>query len=199
MKILGIDECGAGSWAGELIVCGFVADKEFSLQGLNDSKKLTSKKRAELNKLLSGYEFYVKEITSREVDEMGLGKALLYGYQEVFNKLYCKDLHVIVDGNKLKPINDIKDATCESIVGADGSVPHVSAASIIGKEYHDKLMREKHSISYPEFKFDKHVGYGTKDHLEAIKKYGITPIHRLSYKPIQKMIAEGCRMYSACL
>lgn len=194
--MIGIDECGAGSWAGDLIVSGVLAPETFSLYGLTDSKKLTKISRKNLINSIKSFndiKYFIATYSSVEVDSFGLAKCLTSGYQKVFDELYNKDLdiEVIVDGNRVKPIENTMGVNIKSIIKADLLIPIVSAASILGKEYHDDLMRDVYDIKYPNYNFKSHVGYGTKEHSAAIDKFGICEIHRKSYKPIAKFIKDN--------
>lgn len=191
--IIGIDECGAGSWAGDLIVSGVLASETFLLDGLTDSKKLTKISRKKLIDSIKSFQdikYFIATYSSIDIDNFGLAKCLTLGYQKVFDGLYNKDLdiEVIVDGNRSEPIENTKDVHVKSIIKADLLIPIVSAASVLGKEYHDDLMRDVYDIKYPNYNFKSHVGYGTKEHLKAIEQFGICEIHRKSYKPIAKFI-----------
>jgi len=188
--IIGADEVGAGSYAGPICVGGVKAPKDWSLEGLNDSKKLSPKRREIMrNKLIdllqqNIIQFHIAERSSIQIDEMGLGFALKDAYVEIFKSLYESNCLIISDGI-LKFDNLNMDQI--SIIKADTKIPTVMAASILAKTYRDQLMKNYHE-KYPQYDFQSHVGYGTSKHQIALEKYGPCEIHRFSYEPIKKLI-----------
>lgn len=184
--IIGADECGYGSFAGCVTACGVKAPKDWSLEGLNDSKKLSPKKRQvmrdKLLQLISNNEisYHIASRPNTYIDEIGLGKALKESYVEIFHKLYSSDSLIIIDGI-LKFDNLGVDAyDKESIIKADEKIPHVMAASILGKTFRDAQMVE-YSSKYPQYNFENNMGYGSPKHIKAIKEYGLSDLHRKSY------------------
>lgn len=186
--LIGADESGAGPFAGLLTVVAVKANQDWTMEGLNDSKKLSAKKREVLlSKLMS---LVGKEITyslsfktSSEIDADGLALSLDKSYLQVIKEQYCTSSNVIWDGSR--HINGIESIcspnTYKSLIKADAKIPHVMAASIIAKCYRDKDIHEKH-IEYPQYNWLKNSGYGTAEHLKAIKEFGYSPYHRKSYK-----------------
>lgn len=190
--IIGCDEVGYGCLAGPLVVVGVKAPKDWKLDGLNDSKKLSAKKREAmllpLMKLAERKEisYHLAERSNAEIDKVGVAVALKDAYVEVFHALYQNDALIISDGI-LKFDNLGVDAYDKvSVIKADAKYPAVMAASIIAKTYRDDKMHRLHH-SYPNYGWDSNVGYGAKDHLEAIEKYGPSPLHRMSYAPMKNM------------
>jgi len=190
--IVGCDECGYGPLAGPLVVCGVRASKDWSLAGLNDSKKLSEKRRLvmgdKLSDLISKNEitFWLAERSNVQIDKTGVAFALKDAYVEVFHKLYQEDSLIISDGI-LKFDNlgvDVYDKV--SIIKADTKVPAVMAASIIAKNYRDGKMKIFHPL-HPQYGWDSNVGYGSKTHLDAIAKHGPCALHRFSYAPMKNM------------
>ena len=186
--IIGCDEVGTGSCACELVVCGVKADKnDWILSGINDSKQLSIKKREELRIQLlkladeGKFTFHIAERSNNQIDEFGLGAMLKDAYVEIFHKLYSDDSLIIADGNIKFDGLGVDHMEIMSLVKADTLLPSVMAASILAKTYRDEKMRNYH-LEYPVYGWDKNVGYSTKKHLEAIKKYGLSPLHRVSYK-----------------
>lgn len=185
MVIVGIDEVGRGCWAGPLVAGAVVLAEP--LDGLNDSKKLTAVVRqrldAEIRVLAAAYG--LGWVTASEVDSLGLTAAVATAMRRALlniPKIYDK---VIIDGS----INFLPELPAvEAIVKADGSVPCVSAASIIAKVARDAYMAEQ-AVYYPDFGFAAHVGYGTARHAAALARYGPTPLHRLSFKPVKAFAA----------
>ena len=180
--IIGADEVGYGAWAGPLVVCGVRADPKWVIPGLNDSKKLSEKKRDQLSSILLSlteisYVLVSKENT--EIDNLGLGVCLKQAYQEVASKLLTADSTMVIDGT-VKLVRPDPRVSC--LIKADQKVPTVMAASIIAKVYRDGLMR-KFAIQYPMYDWENNVGYGgAQKHRDGIKKHGLCVLHRHSYK-----------------
>jgi ribonuclease HII len=193
--IVGADEVGYGALAGPLVVCGVRAPKDWSLDGLNDSKKLSEKKRLvmgeKLSELISNNEisFHLAERSSIKIDSVGVAVALKDSYVEIFHKLYQEDSLIITDGI-LKFDNLGVDAYDKlSLVKADSKIQAVMAASIIAKNYRDGKMKMLHHL-HPQFDWASNVGYGSKIHLEAIQEHGPSPLHRFSYAPMKNMLSK---------
>ena len=182
--IIGIDEVGRGCWAGPLVAAAVGLTDSHGIVGLNDSKKLSMKKR----QLLAGQ---IRKTTSYlgvgwvwpdEINYLGLTQSVQLAMQRAIDKIEIEQCKVIIDGN----INYLLHIpTSQAVIKADSCIPAVSAASIIAKVERDKYMSQI-AVQYPDYGFDQHVGYGTKLHVEALSKYGITPIHRVNYKPLKK-------------
>lgn len=184
--ILGIDEVGRGPWAGPLVVGAVVLGGE-PIEGLTDSKKLSKKRRDALAE-----EIYQKAsglglgfVHASELDEIGLSQALRVATVRAASQVNCEYNEIIIDGtiNFLSVTGKEKFVT--TLAKADLLIPSVSAASIIAKVARDTYMEEM-GDAYPEYGFDKHVGYGTAAHRAAIERYGVTPLHRLSFAPLAK-------------
>lgn len=184
--ILGIDEVGRGPWAGPLVI-GAVVLGGATIEGLTDSKKLTKKRRDELDIIVreqaDGYG--LGWVSAAEIDEIGLSAALVLATKRAVDQITVPYHEIIIDGT----INFLKDTSkgqyVTTLKKADLLIPSVSAASIIAKVARDNYMTEQADI-YPEYKFAAHVGYGTAAHRLAIEQHGITPLHRLSFAPLQK-------------
>lgn len=184
--ILGIDEVGRGPWAGPLVI-GAVVFGDGVIEGLTDSKKLTKKRREELNIVIrrqaSG--FGLGWVSAAEIDEIGLSAALVLATKRAVEQINVPYHEIIIDGT----INFLSDTSKAQYVTtlkkADLLIPSVSAASIIAKVARDNYMTQQAEI-YPEYMFESHVGYGTAVHREAIDKFGVTPLHRLSFAPLAK-------------
>lgn len=184
--ILGIDEVGRGPWAGPLVV-GAVVLSGAAIEGLTDSKKLTKKRREELDLVIrqqaSGYG--LGWVTPAEIDEIGLSASLVLATKRAVEQVEAPYHEIIIDGT----VNFLKETTKGQYVTtmkkADLLVPSVSAASIIAKVARDSYMTEQ-SLLYPAYGFASHVGYGTAVHSQAIKTHGVTPLHRLSFEPLRQ-------------
>jgi ribonuclease HII len=181
-----------GCLAGPLVVVGVRAPKDWTLAGLNDSKKLSAKKREAmllpLMKLVKGKEisYHLAERSNAEIDKVGVAVALKDAYVECFHALYQTDSLIISDGI-LKFDNLGVDAYDKvSVIKADAKFPTVMAASIIAKTYRDDKMHQLH-YAYPHYGWDHNVGYGSKDHLDALTKIGPCVLHRFSYAPMKNM------------
>lgn len=184
--ILGIDEVGRGPWAGPLVV-GAVVLGGAEIDGLTDSKKLTKKRREELYD-----EIYARAngvglgwVTATEIDAIGLSAALKLATKRAVQEIHTPFHEVIIDGT----INFLASTPLEQYVTtmkkADLLIPSVSAASIVAKVARDRFMAEQDAV-FPGYGFKSHVGYGTATHRAAIEKHGVTPLHRLSFAPLQK-------------
>lgn len=184
------DEAGAGCLCGNLVVCAIVLPKLHGIEGLNDSKKLTEKKREFLypqiiNKAL---DYCVIRITPEEVDCINILQARMEGFRQAINGI-CKvnASYAVIDGNK-KP--DGLSIEVDFLIKADAKLEGVSAASIIAKVTRDREINELAKIfPYSQYSLEKHKGYGTKLHMEALQKYGpIKGFHRFSYQPVKDSI-----------
>ena len=172
MGICGIDEAGRGPMAGPLVMAGVVLKE--NIEGLNDSKKLTPKKREALfDEIIDKSIYKIVEVDNKTIDEKGLSFAIKFCLNEIISSLPAE--RYIFDGNS-KFGFDI-----ETMIKGDSKVAEISAASILAKVTRDRYMIDI-SKNYPEYGFEKHKGYITKAHIEAVKKYGYSDIHRKSYK-----------------
>ena len=195
--ICGIDEAGRGPWAGPVVAGAAVfLTREVSpelLAQLNDSKKLTAKKREYLYELLRQEEQAghilcgIGEASAAEIDELNILQATFMAMRRAVENLPQKPDIALIDGNRLP-----KDFPCanECFIGGDGRSYSIAAASILAKVYRDRLMSEM-AKQYPHYGFEKNAGYGTKAHIEGLRQYGVTPQHRRSYRPIKEFLAIG--------
>ena len=200
-NIIGADEVGYGSLSGPLVICGVKAPKDWALAGLGDSKKLSEKKRLvmgdKLGELIlkNEIQIHIAERSNKEIDSLGVAAAMKSCYVEIFHKLYCDKSLIIIDGN-LKFDNLGVDAYDNiSVVKADSKFPAVMAASIIAKNYRDGQMKKWHDV-FPLYNWNKNMGYGAKDHLDAIEKYGPCKLHRYSYAPMKNLPEEQRTKFS---
>lgn len=170
--LCGIDEAGRGCLAGSLVMAGVVLNR--TIKGLMDSKKLTEKKREFLYpQIIENSEYYIVSFSAEEVDRIGLSKCLHKGLLSI--QKYLKNMEYLFDGNSSFGVKNIT-----TMVKADDKIAEVSAASILAKVTRD---REIISLSkkYPKYGFEKHKGYGTRLHIEALIKYDRCPLHRKTF------------------
>ena len=176
--IVGVDEVGRGCLAGPVIAAAVILKND--IPGLRDSKKLSKSKREELSPIIIQNSYYSFGSASvKEIDRINILQASLLAMKRAILNLSVKPGKILVDGTH-KPDLDIDTQT---IVGGDSIVDEISAASIIAKVYRDNLMMQ-FDKKYPDYYFSSHKGYGTKIHKAAIKKHGITPIHRKTFKGV---------------
>lgn len=185
--IIGIDEVGRGCWAGPLVAAAVALPLNHAIDGLVDSKKLSAKKRTVIaNEIRSAQsDIGIGWVWPTEINQLGLSKSVQLAMQRAFNELAAIDhQEVIIDGS----INFLSHLPkTKAVIKADGSIPEVSAASIVAKVARDEYMIEV-AKKYPHYGFEKHVGYGTALHVAALKEFGVLPLHRTSYKPIRAML-----------
>ena len=182
--IAGVDEVGRGPLIGSVVAAACILPDTYELPGLMDSKKVSEKKRAILNELIleQSVAWSIAEATAAEVDKINVLQASLLAMKRAVEQLGTQPTLVLVDGNKL-PQWQYK---AQAIVGGDGSEPAISAASILAKVYRDQQMIEL-AQQHPEYGFEKHKGYPTKQHLAAIHEHGILFEHRKSFGPVKKL------------
>ena len=187
--IIGIDEVGRGCWAGPLVAAAVGLDEDYRISGLNDSKKLSAKKRLQLASEIKKEteQIGIGWVWPREINKLGLTKSVQLAMQRAVDEVTLSNHQIIIDGH-INYLVHLPNTT--PVIKADGTVPAVSAASIIAKVARDMYMQEI-ATKYHQYGFEKHVGYGTKLHIDALSKYGITPIHRINYKPVKKFLAHG--------
>ena len=188
MKTAGVDEAGRGPLVGSVVAAAVILDPENPIEGLNDSKKLSEKKREKLfieiqEKALA---WAVAEASAAEIDELNILQASLLAMRRAVEKLGLQPEHVLVDGNKIPQGLSV---SCDAVVGGDAIHPEISAASILAKVSRDREMAELDRL-YPQFGFAKHKGYPTKAHFEAIAEHGVIAEHRRSFGPVRKALEQ---------
>ncbi len=182
--IAGVDEVGRGPLCGPVVACACILPKNYHLDGLNDSKKLSEKKREAL------YEILIKEavsyglgiISPRRIDEVNIYQATKEAMYEAINNLNPKPEHVLIDA---MPLDLSVPST--SIIKGDAKSLSIAAASVIAKVTRDRMMIELDK-QYPEYGFKSHKGYPTKKHVEAVKQYGVLDFYRFTFSPISDLI-----------
>ncbi len=186
MFVAGVDEAGRGPLVGSVVAAAVILDPNNPIEGLNDSKKLTEKKREKLfieikEKALA---WSIAEATHTEIDEMNIMQATFLAMRRAVENLKTTPHKVIVDGNQIPKGIEI---VCEAIVGGDATHAEISAASILAKVTRDHQMKTLDEL-YPDYGFAKHKGYPTKAHFEAIAAHGVIDQHRRSYAPVKKAL-----------
>jgi|LSQX01.2.fsa_nt_gb ribonuclease HII len=177
--IAGVDEAGRGPLAGPVYAAAVVLPKGIIIEGINDSKKLTSQKRDTIYDIIIEKALYysIAYVDADEIDNINISKASIKSMYKAVINLNKKPEHLLIDGNDVKQNMSIP-YTC--IVKGDSLSISIAAASILAKVSRDRFI-EEYDKEYPEYGFAKHKGYGTKEHMEAIRKHGITPIHRKTF------------------
>ena len=178
-NICGIDEAGRGPLAGPVVVAGVIMPKESMIEGINDSKKVSEKKREKLYDLIieEAISYSVAIIGQDVIDDINILNATKEGVTKVVDGLDVKPDLIIIDA--LNHINT-RGIPYEPIIKGDAKCYNIAAASILAKVTRDRIMREWDEV-YPQYGFVQHKGYGTAKHIQAIKEYGLTPIHRRSF------------------
>ncbi|NLR90429.1 ribonuclease HII [Flammeovirga agarivorans] len=184
----GLDEAGRGCLAGPVVAAAVILPRDFSHPDLNDSKKLSAKKRMELREVIlkEAIDYKVVEVQAEEIDKINILQASFTAMHRCVDGLKEKPELLLIDGNRFRPYKGIEH---ECIVKGDGKFLSIAAASILAKTHRDMLM-EKLSEDYPQYGWEKNAGYPTKAHRAAIAEFGTTPWHRNSFKllPEQKTI-----------
>ena len=185
LNIAGVDEVGRGSLIGPVYASAVILKKECDIKKLKDSKQLTKKKREILNKYIKKNSYWsIASASKKEIEKLNILNATLLAMQRAIKKLKKKPKIVLIDGNR---IPKMKNYNLKYVIKGDQKVPQISAASIIAKVTRDRLMRDLDS-DFPVYEWAKNSGYPTKCHMNAIVKYGITPHHRRSFRPIHNIL-----------
>lgn len=183
LLIAGVDEAGRGPLIGSVVTAAVILDPNNPITGLNDSKKLSEKKREQLFVEIqkNALAWCIAEATHVEVDALNILQATMLAMKRAIEGLLIAPNLALIDGNRC-PNTHI---TCQAIIGGDGLEACIGAASILAKVTRDRQLQQL-DVEHPQFGFAKHKGYPTKAHLEAIAIHGILPEHRRSYGPIKK-------------
>ena len=183
--VCGVDEAGRGPLAGAVVAAAVMLDPEHPISGLNDSKKLSAKRREALaieirSKALA---WAVAEASVEEIDRINILQASLLAMQRAVDALSIAPTHALIDGNRCPKLS----CTAEAVIGGDAKVASIAAASILAKTVRDADMLVLHE-QYPMYGFDRHKGYPTAAHLEALQKHGVSPVHRRSFAPVAQWV-----------
>ena len=183
--VCGIDEAGRGPLAGPVYAAAVILPDGLELPGLNDSKKLTEKKREELFSLIceKAVAYGIGCASEQEIDEINILQATYLAMRRAVEELPVPADYALVDGNRMPPLA----IPGETIVKGDASSASIAAASILAKVSRDRVMKMMDEV-YPQYQFAKHKGYGTKLHVEMIREYGPSPIHRKTF--LKKILAK---------
>ena len=176
--ICGCDEAGRGPLCGPVVAAAVILPCDFPIEGLNDSKKLSEKKREQLYTLITenAIAYGIAEASPAEIDEINILNASMLAMRRAVEKLTVPADFALIDGNCSRGF----DIPTETIIKGDAKSASVAAASILAKVTRDRLCAEQDKL-YPEYGIAKHKGYPTKEHMEAVRKYGPSPIHRITF------------------
>jgi ribonuclease HII len=182
----GVDEAGRGPLAGPVVVAAVILPAEYDLPWLDDSKRMTANRR---EKLLPRIEeqaiaFAVEFVAADEIDQVNILQATMNGMQRAVESLNPEPRCAVVDGNRAPRL----PCKVETVIGGDGLIASISAASVLAKVYRDRYMHSMHEL-YPAYGFDRHKGYPTALHIDRLKTLGPCPIHRKSFAPVRQALA----------
>ena len=175
----GCDEAGRGPLAGPVFAAAVILPKDFHHPLLNDSKKMSEKAREELRPIIEreAIAWAVEEVSAREIDTINILNASITGMQRAVRRLEVKPEFLLIDGNKFKPFDGYE---YQCVVKGDAKFASIAAASVLAKTYRDEYMR-KLAQEFPQYGWERNMGYPTKEHVEAIIRHGYTPHHRKSF------------------
>ncbi len=185
--VCGVDEVGRGPLCGAVVTAAVILDPDQPIEGLNDSKMLSEKKREALFDEIKAKAlcWSIGRAEVEEIDELNILRATMLAMTRAVEGLSIKPGMALIDGNRCPKLN----CPAEAIIKGDGRIPEISAASIIAKVTRDREMSEMDKL-YPGYGIAGHKGYPTKAHIEALKVLGVTPIHRRSFKPVRDLLPE---------
>lgn len=184
--VCGIDEAGRGPLAGTVVAAAVILDPARPIAGLNDSKKLSEKKRDALAVLIRerAVAWCIASASVEEIDRLNILHATMLAMQRAVAGLAVRPISALVDGNRCP----VLDVPVEAVVKGDGKIASIAAASILAKTARDAEMLELHA-QYPMYGFDKHMGYPTAAHFAALEAHGASPVHRRSFGPVAKQLS----------
>jgi ribonuclease HII len=181
--VCGVDEAGAGPLAGPVYAAAVILPREADIPGLNDSKKLTEKKREALYDIICkvAFTYSVSRVEASEIDQMDILNARMLAMQRAIDGLSVKPDLALIDGNRDRGSIHAIATPHVTIVGGDGKSASIAAASILAKVSRDRYVSTELDARYPQYQFAKHKGYGTKLHYEMLDRYGPCPQHRATF------------------
>lgn len=181
--VCGVDEAGAGPLAGPVYAAAVILPRELEIPGLDDSKKLTEKKREKLYDIITeqAEAWAVARVEAEEIDEMDILNARMLAMQRAIDALEIQPDMALIDGNRDHGSRYAVTTPHVLVVGGDGKSASIAAASILAKVSRDRYVTEELDRDYPQYQFAKHKGYGTKLHYEMLDAYGPSPAHRKSF------------------
>ena len=184
--VAGVDEAGRGPLAGSVVAAAVILQEAHSIAGLTDSKKLSALKRRALEYQIkkSAVAWAIGEASCTEIDEINILQASLLAMKRAIQQLNPMPEHALIDGNR---VPDIPGMVMRAIVKGDLYEPCISAASILAKEFRDRQMLELDQ-QYPQYQFAQHKGYPTQLHRSLLKQHGVSPVHRISFKPVRELM-----------
>ena len=182
--VCGIDEAGRGPLAGPVVAAAVILDPARPIAGLDDSKKLSEKKRVLLAELIrrEAVSWAVAEASVEEIDRLNILQATFLAMQRAVAALAVRPESALVDGNRCPRL----DVPVEAVVKGDGKIASIAAASILAKTVRDAGMLDLHTL-YPQYGFDRHMGYPTAAHFAALNEHGASPVHRRSFGPVAQL------------
>jgi ribonuclease HII len=186
--IVGVDEAGRGPLAGPVVAAACVLGPDVPA-GLDDSKKLSGKRRAVLEpQIKASCRWALGVVEAEEIDRINIFAATMLAMTRAVAGLGCEPGEVLIDGN-MTPQGRVPEWCwpARAIVGGDGIEPCISAASILAKEHRDRLMRAA-ALAHPHYGWERNMGYGTAEHLAALSEYGPSPLHRRSFAPVRQLV-----------
>jgi ribonuclease HII len=185
LLIAGVDEAGRGCLAGPVVAAAVILDSSSISAMINDSKQLTANRRdlAYVEVIKSALSWSAFAVSPAEIDSINILQATMLAMSDSIGRLPMVPDIVLIDGNKAPET----DVDCETVIKGDAKSACIAAASIIAKVTRDRIMLEMHK-RYPEYGFDENKGYGAQSHMDALKKYGATPIHRKTYRPVADLL-----------
>ena len=183
--VCGVDEAGRGPLAGPVVAAAVILDPNKPINGLNDSKKLSAKRRDQLREEIcaKALAWAVAEASVEEIDAINILYASMLAMQRAVDALAIRPGRALIDGNRCPKLA----CEVEAIVGGDGKIEAIAAASILAKTTRDAGMSDLHKC-YPQYGFDRHMGYPTALHLRALREHGPSPVHRGSFSPVAQLV-----------
>ena len=183
--VCGVDEAGRGPLAGPVVAAAVILDPNNPIDGLNDSKKLSARRRERLKAEIcaKALAWAVAEASVEEIDTINILHASMLAMQRAVDALSVRPIRALIDGNRCPKLA----CEVEAVVGGDGKIEAIAAASILAKTTRDAGMSDLH-LRYPQYGFDRHMGYPTALHLQALREHGPSPVHRRSFSPVRQLV-----------